>query len=244
MQAVPADNNAGGVARGDAGLNHVKQTQITNSGADDCGLGQFDWIVLSNGARVQVPKLPPQEDTAAGGSNLAACSGAGDGGPNDKGFHLLDKVRSAWGSTAGAGSDFFHVYRKQRAREMARQEALEKAWQEAEEMRKFQEKRLANFKADEDRAKKRAEKRKRKRQAQAHRKSAKKQCTEAEASAPAKPSETHDQAANPSLRANEEDASGDEGSMVAIPAANKSVPAAAHVKPAVKLLVNDDEDTF
>eukprot|EP01056_Protomagalhaensia_sp_Gyna25_P003676 Protomagalhaensia_sp_Gyna_25__3675@NODE_32_length_7245_cov_75_898973_g22_i0_p4_GENE_NODE_32_length_7245_cov_75_898973_g22_i0NODE_32_length_7245_cov_75_898973_g22_i0_p4_ORF_typecomplete_len206_score43_47DUF1168/PF06658_12/1_5e25TAF4/PF05236_14/0_00045AAA_23/PF13476_6/0_063SMC_N/PF02463_19/0_084MMR1/PF08505_10/0_11Coilin_N/PF15862_5/0_22Borrelia_P83/PF05262_11/0_23DUF4629/PF15442_6/0_95Phosducin/PF02114_16/42_NODE_32_length_7245_cov_75_898973_g22_i061756792 len=117
--------------------------------------GDFDWVTLGDGTKVQVPRLPPQEEDA--------CKGPSG---NDKGFHLLDKVRSAWGSTAGAGSDFFHVYRKQRAKEMQRQEELERDWTEKEEMRQFQERRLANFLVDQEKAKKRAEKRKRKKQAQ------------------------------------------------------------------------------
>eukprot|EP01057_Protomagalhaensia_wolfi_P003340 Protomagalhaensia_wolfi_Nauph_80__3339@NODE_339_length_2756_cov_44_506809_g256_i0_p2_GENE_NODE_339_length_2756_cov_44_506809_g256_i0NODE_339_length_2756_cov_44_506809_g256_i0_p2_ORF_typecomplete_len204_score53_55DUF1168/PF06658_12/2_9e26GAGA_bind/PF06217_12/0_00051AAA_23/PF13476_6/0_049Mucin/PF01456_17/0_31DUF4661/PF15576_6/0_66_NODE_339_length_2756_cov_44_506809_g256_i07251336 len=117
--------------------------------------GDFDWVTLGDGTKVQVPRLPPQEEDASKGPS-----------GNDKGFHLLDKVRSAWGSTAGAGSDFFHVYRKQRAKEMQRQEELERDWTEKEEMRQFQERRLANFLVDQEKAKKRAEKRKRKKQAQ------------------------------------------------------------------------------
>lgn len=145
----------------------------------EAGSDEFDWVVLSNGARVQVPRLPPQQADDSTG----AAQWQGGVGTSEKGFHLLEKVRSAWGSTAGAGSDFFHVYRKQRAREMARQEELEKAWVEEEEFRKFQERRIANFKADEERARKRNEKRKRKKQAlAAKREQSKKQKMEDSAS--------------------------------------------------------------
>eukprot|EP01053_Blabericola_migrator_P001874 Blabericola_migrator_1__1873@NODE_150_length_12827_cov_208_685893_g131_i0_p6_GENE_NODE_150_length_12827_cov_208_685893_g131_i0NODE_150_length_12827_cov_208_685893_g131_i0_p6_ORF_typecomplete_len200_score36_93DUF1168/PF06658_12/9_8e28Rrn6/PF10214_9/0_00095ZapA/PF05164_13/0_011DUF3381/PF11861_8/0_23PET117/PF15786_5/1_7PET117/PF15786_5/1_9e02IncFII_repA/PF02387_15/0_33DDRGK/PF09756_9/5_9AspBHydro_N/PF05279_11/8_8LCD1/PF09798_9/8_4DUF3484/PF11983_8/2e02DUF3484/PF11983_8/2_3_NODE_150_length_12827_cov len=122
-------------------------------------MSDFDWIVLSDGARVRVPKLPPQEDSATGVTD-------GPVGGSDKGFALLEKVRSAWGSTAGAGSDFFHVYRKQRAREMARQEELEKEWKETQEDEAFQARRLANFLADKEKAARKREKRKRKKEKQ------------------------------------------------------------------------------
>eukprot|EP01055_Gregarina_sp_Pseudo9_P001139 Gregarina_sp_Pseudo_9__1138@NODE_1746_length_1356_cov_14_314351_g1619_i0_p1_GENE_NODE_1746_length_1356_cov_14_314351_g1619_i0NODE_1746_length_1356_cov_14_314351_g1619_i0_p1_ORF_typecomplete_len232_score33_17DUF1168/PF06658_12/2_2e03DUF1168/PF06658_12/4_3e25FbpA/PF05833_11/0_41DUF1179/PF06678_11/1_2_NODE_1746_length_1356_cov_14_314351_g1619_i043738 len=202
---------------------------------------EFDWVVLSSGARVQVPRLPPQQPDDANGSSIP---GAGGMAPNDKGFHLLDKVRSAWGSTAGAGSDFFHVYRKQRAREMARQEELEKAWVESEEMRKFQERRLANFKADEERAKKRSEKRKRKKLVQAHRKEVKKQRVSEADAAPT--------SAGPAEAAG---ASGPEPSAAVAPKSTErtldtspapavAAPQARPLRPAVRLAVIDDEDCF
>lgn len=92
--------------------------------------GDEDWVLLSDGRRVHLPSLPPQDDGAAAEGNAGVV--------DDKGFHLLEKPRSAWGSTAGAGSDFFHVYRKQRAREQLRQENMDKEWTAKEEAAEFQ----------------------------------------------------------------------------------------------------------
>lgn len=89
-----------------------------------------EWVILGDGTKLHVPRLPPQEAPEELAGNTKS--------KDDKGFHLLEKARSAWGSTAGAGSDFFHVYRKQRAREMARQEQLDKDWEEKSKNEKFQ----------------------------------------------------------------------------------------------------------
>ncbi|CEM12728.1 unnamed protein product [Vitrella brassicaformis CCMP3155] len=51
----------------------------------------------------------------------------------------IEKVNNVWGSTAGAGSDFFHVYRKHRRIEMDRLKKMDEDWeaqQETEEMLK------------------------------------------------------------------------------------------------------------
>lgn len=86
-------------------------------------------VLLADGTKVLVPKKMP--------SGLDDIDADGPTADQDKGFHLLEKVRSAWGSTAGAGSDFFHVYRKQRAREMARLDGLERDWEIEQDTEEF-----------------------------------------------------------------------------------------------------------
>jgi hypothetical protein len=51
---------------------------------------------------------------------------------------LVDRVNNVWGSTAGAGSDFFHIYRKHRTREMERLKQLDEQHELQEEEKEFQ----------------------------------------------------------------------------------------------------------
>lgn len=56
------------------------------------------------------------------------------------GGRLIERVNNVWGSTAGAGSDFFHTYRKHRAVEMQRLKKLDEQHDEEQEALEFQEK--------------------------------------------------------------------------------------------------------
>ncbi|CXI26552.1 conserved protein, unknown function [Plasmodium berghei] len=53
----------------------------------------------------------------------------------------IEKVPNVWGSSAGAGSDYFDLYRKQRNQENERLELIEKKWKEYTENQIFQQKR-------------------------------------------------------------------------------------------------------
>lgn len=77
------------------------------------------WVMLSDGRRVYLPRLPSHDEHAA----------AAEAGDDPRGLHHIKKGRLAWGSTAGAGSDFFQVYKDQRSRELARQEQMDRDWQ-------------------------------------------------------------------------------------------------------------------
>lgn len=74
----------------------------------------------------------------------------------------FDVAKNVWGSTAGAGSDYFHLYKRERDREIARLEKMDKDWDEKEAHVDFQAKRAEGLdKAAAATAKKR-EKRQRK----------------------------------------------------------------------------------
>ncbi|GAB65287.1 hypothetical protein PCYB_053050 [Plasmodium cynomolgi strain B] len=55
-----------------------------------------------------------------------------------KGKIKVDKVPNVWGSSAGAGSDYFDLYRKQRNQENERIELMEKKWKEYTQNQIFQ----------------------------------------------------------------------------------------------------------
>eukprot|EP00922_Rhytidocystis_sp_ex-Travisia-forbesii_P043252 GHVS01064569.1.p3 GENE.GHVS01064569.1~~GHVS01064569.1.p3 ORF type:complete len:155 (+),score=53.68 GHVS01064569.1:109-573(+) len=63
--------------------------------------------------------------------------GRGDGDGSSGGKKLsgissnvtVEKVENVWGSTAGAGSDFFHIYRKHRYAEMDRLKQMDEDWE-------------------------------------------------------------------------------------------------------------------
>ena len=87
--------------------------------------------------------------------------------PNDVPFHLAspdsvraEKVTNPYGSTAGAGSGEFHVYRHARAREMERWKRIEEQEEEEKREAEFQQE-LADCRTEEER---KTAKRRRKRQ--------------------------------------------------------------------------------
>lgn len=80
-----------------------------------------DRVILSSGEVVHIPRKRPA--------------------PSDECDHthrLMEKVNNVWGSTAGAGSDFFHTYRKHRAVEMKRLKKLDEEYEEEKEAEGFQ----------------------------------------------------------------------------------------------------------
>ncbi|ETV94327.1 hypothetical protein H310_11974 [Aphanomyces invadans] len=74
----------------------------------------------------------------------------------------FNKVDNVSGSTAGAGSGEFHMYRAARRREMERVSAMEKNHKKIEEEREFQEKRRRAQEEVEAKAQQKAAKRRRK----------------------------------------------------------------------------------
>ncbi|XP_065891278.1 PRKR-interacting protein 1 homolog [Dysidea avara] len=84
-----------------------------------------------------------------------------------------DFVRFYMGSSAGAGSEVFHVYRHLRRRENARQDWLRRQTVKEEKDKEFQERMESNKAKCEEKTTKKREKRKKKKQRQLARKKAK-----------------------------------------------------------------------
>ena len=74
----------------------------------------------------------------------------------------VERVNNVMGSTAGAGSGEFHMYRHTRRREMDRMEGMERREAEEEAQTAFEQLREAKRKECEERTRKNAEKRRRK----------------------------------------------------------------------------------
>lgn len=94
----------------------------------------------------------------------AAASGGAEGAGAPKAPPRPDKVENVMGSTAGAGSCDFHLYRAARSREVSRLETLENAEALAQERTAFSERVDKNRQEAEERTKRNAEKRKKRKQ--------------------------------------------------------------------------------
>jgi hypothetical protein len=85
-----------------------------------------------------------------------------------------EKVVNPYGSTAGAGSGEFHVYRHARSREMERMKALDKEEQERVMEEEFQKQRARYKQKEEEKTAKRRKKRQRQKEAKLRKKNLKK----------------------------------------------------------------------
>lgn len=79
---------------------------------------------------------------------------------------LFDKVDQPYGSGAGAGSDFYHLYKKQREREIDRLEKMDKDHETRVKNQDFHAERNARLEAAEAATAKKRDKRKRQKEAQ------------------------------------------------------------------------------
>merc|ERR1719163_6727 len=115
---------------------------------------------------VKGPAAPGPVDVVvvAGGITLSVSKEHSDKGDEEDDRVVFDKVQQTWGSSAGAGSDFFHKYRKRRAHELERLEQMDKDWDEKCEHREFQTKRAEGFAEAEAKTAKNREKRQKKKQ--------------------------------------------------------------------------------
>lgn len=112
---------------------------------------ESETVLLSTGARVTVARKRPQEAEPP----VPVI---------DPKRPAIERVNNVWGSTAGAGSDFFHIYRKHRAVEIDRLKKLDEEYQRDQEERAFQQRREALIRQNELRTEKRAAKRKQRKQ--------------------------------------------------------------------------------
>lgn len=91
----------------------------------------------------------------------------------DRGPVITEKVDNPYGSTAGAGSGEFHVYRHARAREMARWKEMHAAEAEIKAEEDFQRKVQEDKRVEEERTEKRRKKREREKNAKRRKKNMK-----------------------------------------------------------------------
>ncbi|KAF8821104.1 hypothetical protein IE077_004383 [Cardiosporidium cionae] len=111
-----------------------------------------DSITLSNGMVVTIPRckeaVTVEMDSADSKDVLA------------KNEVRIEKVSNVWGSSAGAGSDFFDIYRRHRYTEMDRLQKMDEDWKDEVESKIYQKQREAGFREAQQEHKRRATKRK------------------------------------------------------------------------------------
>ena len=130
-----------------------------------------------NNANVRAISYDQARGTSSGGGGgaasgaAAAASSSGDAGGTST--VRADKVYNPYGSTAGAGSGEFHIYRHARSREMARMKALDEAEETARADHEF-EQTVETWKDEEERkTAKRRKQRKREKEARERKKNLK-----------------------------------------------------------------------
>lgn len=115
-------------------------------------MGRYSSVQAYADNNTGVRKVPYEQAAAASGGE-------------PKAFVQPEKVVNPYGSTAGAGSGDFHVYRHARNRELQRQKNMELSAQEQEAEEKFQKEQAANKQWEEERTAKRRKKRERQKSA-------------------------------------------------------------------------------
>lgn len=101
-----------------------------------------DTIILSDGSVVNIPAASSDDDDAL-----------------PRRPRIFEEVRNVWGSSAGAGSDFFDSYRRDRASELIRIRKMTKEHEATIAHAEFQAKRQRGLEEAKERTAKRARKR-------------------------------------------------------------------------------------
>eukprot|EP00919_Chromeraceae_sp_WS-2016_P055801 GHVR01132519.1.p1 GENE.GHVR01132519.1~~GHVR01132519.1.p1 ORF type:complete len:132 (+),score=43.04 GHVR01132519.1:110-505(+) len=78
---------------------------------------------------------------------------------------LIERVNNVWGSCAGAGSDFFHLYNNTRRNEMERLKKMDEDWEVKVEADEFETRRLQRKELVDNKTLKNSLKRKKKKEA-------------------------------------------------------------------------------
>ena len=154
--------------------------RVTKSKSSKMGRYTTVQSYSDNNANVRAISYDQARGTSSGGGGGGAAAGAaasagGDaaGGGGGAGTVRADKVYNPYGSTAGAGSGEFHIYRHARSREMARMKALDEAEETAKADQDFVQK-VEGWKDEEERkTAKRRKKRKREKEARERKKNLK-----------------------------------------------------------------------
>lgn len=107
------------------------------------------------------PNMRAVDYAQATGAAAAASSSSNSGDNKNRGPVITEKVDNPYGSTAGAGSGEFHVYRHARAREMARWEQINAIEAERKAEQEFQTKVAQDAKEEQEKTEKRRRKRER-----------------------------------------------------------------------------------
>ena len=125
-----------------------------------CTMGRYSTVQAYADNNTGVRKVPYEQAAAA------ASSSSGDNKQQAAAVAPRpEKVVNPYGSTAGAGSGEFHVYRHARNREMQRQKLMELSAAEQEAEERFREEMEANQQWEEERTAKRRRKRERQKNA-------------------------------------------------------------------------------
>eukprot|EP00581_Thalassiosira_minuscula_P007891 CAMPEP_0183706772 /NCGR_PEP_ID=MMETSP0737-20130205/3521_1 /TAXON_ID=385413 /ORGANISM="Thalassiosira miniscula, Strain CCMP1093" /LENGTH=136 /DNA_ID=CAMNT_0025934275 /DNA_START=110 /DNA_END=516 /DNA_ORIENTATION=+ len=119
------------------------------------------------------PNMRAVDYAQATGTAAAASASSGPASAADRGPVVAEKVDNPYGSTAGAGSGEFHVYRHARAREMARWKKINADEAEMKAEEEFQQKLAQDTRAEEDKTEKRRRKRERAKEAKRRKKNMK-----------------------------------------------------------------------
>eukprot|EP00579_Thalassiosira_antarctica_P001198 CAMPEP_0201870352 /NCGR_PEP_ID=MMETSP0902-20130614/3477_1 /ASSEMBLY_ACC=CAM_ASM_000551 /TAXON_ID=420261 /ORGANISM="Thalassiosira antarctica, Strain CCMP982" /LENGTH=227 /DNA_ID=CAMNT_0048395943 /DNA_START=94 /DNA_END=777 /DNA_ORIENTATION=+ len=122
------------------------------------------------------PNMRAVDYHQATGTAAAASTGSGSAAaapPADRGHVVAEKVDNPYGSTAGAGSGEFHVYRHARAREMARWKKINEDEAESNAENVFQQQLAHDTNSEEAKTEKKRRKRERAKEAKRRKKNMK-----------------------------------------------------------------------
>lgn len=123
-------------------------------------MGRYSTVQAYADNHSGIRKVPYEQAAAA-----ATSDGGGNTSTTTRAFVPPEKVVNPYGSTAGAGSGEFHVYRHARNRELQRQKYMELSAQEQQAEDQFREQLKKNAVWEEERTAKRRKKRERQKNA-------------------------------------------------------------------------------